>query len=617
MDNVENERPVRLLHKPSDAEFKRLKELLRHDTKGNLQNLAAPFLNLMKKYRFRYDCGNGSSIQPKQIGMFEVSKAQAKEAWVELLAIFFDEQNYTIIFDDMPKREIDLWREVLRNHFLIEKEVNDIMGKKYFNKTYWYYDAAELKEPLNHYFYVTNNKGGIDEDGFSRGRDNFIFVGSIRQHMLLKEFFPDLVNIKGLDALPEDGGLKVYNGESPVFSKLPVLASLYDSGVFPNGFAKLTGTTVKKMQKVVSLPDFFQTYPEAKQPPLSTALMANYYLFFRAGRGRKKLPSSPEGLVKEIVNNAYNANAFTLPVCLPYVKGIKKSLIRSANLEFVTTVALSLIKTHYEKGWLPLDSLTMKIRTFNTSADNNFLLVDIFHIDEMDMRNGFTDDSYIHPGNLIRQISEPFVKSLMFMLSTFGVVEIAYREPAEGDTSYYDGLQYVRLTELGKYVLGIINSYTPQLSDDNEPAFELDDKRLLIKVLRTDSPFVPLLKDFADSISPSLYRASYESFLKGCNDGDSVEQKVKMFRQYICNKQPAVWKQFFKEMTERINPFLKPDNKYTLLRLSPDDRELQRLILTEPSIRKYVLKAENYMILIKIDDIKPFANAMRKFGYLI
>lgn len=617
MNDMECERPVRLLHKPSDAELKRLKDLLRHETKPYLQEKATPFLNLMKKYRFRYNCGNGNSIMPKQIGIFEASKTHSKEAWVELLAIFYNEHNYTIIFEDMPKREVEVWREVLRNHFLIDKVVNKMMGKKCFTESRWYYDDNDLTEPLSHYFYSIYKKGDKEEGRISRSNSNFIFTGSLLQQMLLKEFFPDLININGLEALPNDSKLKIYNGENLIFSKLPVLASLYDSGVFPNDFAKLTGATVKKIQKVLSLPDFFQTYPDAKQPPLSTALMANYYLFFRAGKGRKGIPSSPEDLVKEIANDAYKANSFTLPVCLPYVKGIKKSLMRSSNFEFVITVALSIVKTHYEKGWLPLDSIIMKIRTFDTSADDRFMLITPFHIDDMELRNGYVNDCYIHLGNIIKQIAEPFVKSLMFMLSTFGVVEIAYREPADGDTSYYDGLQYVRLTELGKYVLGICKSYTPRLSDDNDPAFELDSQRLLIKVLRADTPFIPLLKDFAESITPSLYRVSYDSFLKGCTNATSVKQKVKLFRQYICSKQPAVWKQFFKEVEERINPFSSPDSQYTLMSLSPDDRELQRLVLTEPSIRKYVLKAENYMLLVKIDELKPFANALRKFGYLI
>lgn len=617
IENVECDKPIRLLHEPSSTELQVMKEMLSHDTKDNLQKVATPFLDLMKKYRFRYACKNGTYLTPQPIALFEKSKTQPKDAWVQLLALFYTEKNYTIIFDDMPKCEIDLWREVLRNHFLIDDDVNKIMGKKCFNNQYWYARAAKLKEPLNYFFYVTNQKGDLDEDEIFRDWKNFVYIGYSRTQMLLKEFFPDLVNIKGFETLPEDAKLKTYNGENLVFAKLPVLASLYDSGMMSKGFTKLTATMVKKAQKVLSLPDFFQTYPAPKQPPLSTALMANFYLFFRAGRGRKKIPTSPEELVKEIINDTYAFNDYTMPVCLPYIKGIKKSLIYSSSFDFVMMVALSLVKTHYQKGWLPLDSLIMKIRTFDQTSDERFLLIDPLYVSQMDMRNGFANDGYIHLGNLVKQISEPFVKSLMFMLSTFGIVEIAYREPTDDDTSYYDGLQYVRLTELGKYVFDITKSYVPQVAEDNEPAFSLDDQRLLIKVLKQDSPFMPLLADFAENITPSLLRVSYESFLHGCNSRRDVEQKINMFKQYICKKLPAVWKQFFDEVVARSNPFLAPDAQYTLMRLPPNNRELQHLILTEPSIRKYVLKGENYMLIVKVDEMKQLTNALRKFGYLV
>lgn len=239
----------------------------------------------------------------------------------------------------------------------------------------------------------------------------------------------------------------------------------------------------------------------------------------------------------------------------------------------------------------------------------------------MDLRNGFIEDGevfcYIHPGNIVRQLSEPFVKALLFCFSTLGMVELAYREPQAGDTSPYDGLQYVRLTELGKYVLEITDHYEPQFTNDEDPAFKLDEQRLLIKVLRNDSPFVQLLANFAACITPSLYSVSYESFLRDCSTYHDVEQKVKMFKQYICKNQPQVWKQFMADVTKRCNPFGVPKDNYVLLTLSPDDTDLQRLVLTVPSIRRYVLKAESYMLLVKEDDLDKLSAAMKKLGYLV
>ena len=133
----------------------------------------------------------------------------------------------------------------------------------------------------------------------------------------------------------------------------------------------------------------------------------------------------------------------------------------------------------------------------------------------MYISNSYDSDTCIEYSNIIEQLSEPFVKAMLFVLATFGIVEIAYREPQKGDKSYYDGLQYVRLTELGKYVLGISKDYTLNVTNDKGPAFELDDQRLLIKVADSKSPFIPMLKEFAVLVTPSLYRVDYDIFLMG------------------------------------------------------------------------------------------------------
>ena len=54
-----------------------------------------------------------------------------------------------------------------------------------------------------------------------------------------------------------------------------------------------------------------------------------------------------------------------------------------------------------------------------------------------------------------------------------------------------------------------------------------------------------------------------------------------------------------------------------LIEIPSDNIELQRLMLNEPSIRKYVLKVENYMMLVKADEEDKLKLAMKKFGYLI
>lgn len=618
-----HDRPVRYLHKPNLKETRLIASQLEQETKNTLQRKAEPFLALIRKYRFTFNEKGDPVEEPSIISMFRSSQNQLKSKWVDLLALFYNPQNYSLIFDELSKPQVDLWHEVLRHHYVISSDVNKIMGGNCFKRNYWSYND-HLIEPLCFYFSETRHKANVDKSGHYRDWDYFIYDKLSYRQELLKKFFPKLATISGNDSLPTDSNLKCYNNENIVFAKLPTLAMLYDSDQLPHVMNKQTASVVKKAQKALSLPDFFSTYPDSPQAPLSTSLLVNYYIFFRIYIKQEKLPTEPELLIKRIFNETFQTNSyndFTLSVLLPYIKGIKKNKLETYNYRYVINALLTLLHKHHKKNWLSVDQLIMGLRTSSEQNEEYFLLVSPYYIDDMDLRNGFIEDKkqnrYIHLGNLVCQLSEPFVKAVLFALSTLGIVEVAYRDPQDGDTSPYDGLQYVRLTSLGKYALGITDSYEPLFTNDDTPSFELDDQRLLIKILRKDSPFVQLLADFADGITPSLYSASYESFLRGCTTRFDVDRKVKMFSQYICKKQPQVWKQFLTDVLDRCNPFSIPKDEYLILTIPKDNTELQRLVLTSPAIRRYVTKAEGYLLLVKKSDWGKLTTAMKKQGYLI
>lgn len=616
--------PIRYLHKPTLKETKLIATQLEYETKVELQIQAEPFLALLRKYRFTFHAEGEPVEEPSIIRTFRSSQNQLKSRWVDLLSLFYNSHNFMLIIDELPKRLFNLWREVLRNHYVISSDVNKIMGANCFQKDRWGYDDTKLSKPLNSYFAQTRHKANVDKGGYYRDWDTFVYDKLSYRQELLKKFYPDLATISSCDRLPDGSNLKCYNNENIVLAKLPTLAMLYESNQLPHTINKQPASVVKKAQKALSLPDFFSNYPDRTQVPLSTSLLVNYYIFFREYTRQEALPIEPEQLIKRIFKETFQIkpyNEFTLPVLLPYLKGIKKSKLKSYNFRHVIKALLTLLGNHHDKNWLSVDQLIMGLRMEDEQNENSFLLLSTSEIDDMDLRNGFIEDKkqccYIHLGNLVHQLSEPFVKAVLFALSTLGMVEIAYREPQAGDTSPYDGLQYVRLTELGKYALEITDSYAPQFSGNDSPAFELDDQRLLIKILHEDSPFKPLLDDYADCITPTLYNVSYESFLRNCSTRFDVEHKVKIFNQYISKKQPQVWKDFMDDIAKRCNPFGIPNDNYMILTIPKDNTDLQRLVLTHPAIRRYVLKAENYMLLIKEDDYDKFSTALKKFGYLI
>ena len=203
------------------------------------------------------------------------------------------------------------------------------------------------------------------------------------------------------------------------------------------------------------------------------------------------------------------------------------------------------------------------------------------------------------------------------MLSAFGFVEIAYREqPAANATSYYDGLEYVRLTNLGLYALGIKRKYEHTAASDVK-YFELDTQRLIIKALTDANPYESLLGNMATQISKRMYKVDYETFLAGCEKQQEVNAKIDFFKRYVCDAPPANWLQFFESIKKRCKPMKAPQKKYALLQIPADDKELQRIILSDPVIRKYTLKAEGFILLVEITNKSKVEDALKKYGYLL
>lgn len=71
------------------------------------------------------------------------------------------------------------------------------------------------------------------------------------------------------------------------------------------------------------------------------------------------------------------------------------------------------------------------------------------------------------------------------------------------------------------------------------------------------------------------------------------------------------------DIKKRCKPMKAPKKKYSLLQIPTDDKELQHIILTDPTIRKYTLKAEGFILLVETNFKNKVVEALKKYGYLI
>lgn len=610
--------PVLEIYKPSRQDLKTASMQLYRFTKAELQELATPFLKIARRNNVVYK-GEVEKGTPIEIVTLLKSSQQAKDVWEKFMCIFFNRHNLPLMFRLKPESEMRLWRETLTRHFIHESEAEKILGAKCFKRKPSFYSySRELSDVLGGWFkYVRGYLQNPDVKYPSKEYGYYLCFSSLMYHLLFPAFFPEMANVKGFNELPVDAKLKTYTSEQTIFSKMPLVASLYETGKLSAGGSKLTAAAVKSAQKVVGFQDMFADCGvDKKYGNQCAALVMNIYRDYRDCMGRKKIPSAIEDQLKGMIDNAVQSAEMLLPVLLSHITGFKRAKLNMTGLFYVATMIKTLFKEHCSDGWLRVEELVMWLRTVEDGAESNFIILRPLDMEAMDLYNNFTC-RYIFLDSLVSDIAVPVVKGLLVMLAALGMVEVAYRDVAESDASFYDCVRFVRVTELGKYWLGLTDRYEPKLPEGKGPLFELDNERFIIKSVVADNPYEPILADFADRITPSLYRVSYESFLKGCNGLSDVERKIDSFRRFVCSEPSKEWTDLFDRLKRRCKPFLAPDSKYILFRIDAGDKDLQRLLLTDPEVRKLVLKAEGYMLLVKSDDADRLSKLLRKHGYLV
>lgn len=125
------------------------------------------------------------------------------------------------------------------------------------------------------------------------------------------------------------------------------------------------------------------------------------------------------------------------------------------------------------------------------------------------------------------------------------------------------------------------------------------------------------LDDFNSRYTGPIQRDN-DKDLNGCEKLQDINSKIDFFTEYISSQDlPDNWIQFFKDIKKRCKPMKAPKRKYSLLQIPTDDKELQHIILTDPTIRKFTLKAEGFILLVETNFKSKVVEALKKYGYLI
>lgn len=618
---IDNRQEVQI-NIPSEKELQRIEESIKNKNLGEIQQLVDPYLKFAKKHRCYALDLKGRKYYPAVTEKPFNGLKMLKKDWVAFFATLHHYSNFMIFYQEMSTAEKSLFNKVLTQHFVEEKDAELILGEKVTEKSEYYWTYTKVpKGKLKLWYEVVEfqSKPTNSRYGNYRPQGYYLVLKSSLYGDLLPVLFKEMQEIPVCEELPSNGNdtLTTYSGEEFIFTALPILESLFDSGQIEFGKSKVQVSAIKKAAKMLNMKEFFPNGDKTSSL-LAVTYLVNSYCLYYVTHAHKLIKRNPENLIKDILLSNNQQDSILIPLLLPHLKGFMKSYMREVRGRALIFNLIGTLMASEKQGWINIDQLCFATRTHNWQSESNYLLMDLFDFDRMLITNNYTQkDLYV--SDIIREMTIPFIKSYLFMMASMGFVEVAYKQVTpqdEGTTSYFDGLKYVRLTNLGKYAFELTTTYTRTKQADIQ-YFEADSDDLIIKSLVDNNPYESILANMAEHISKKMYKVNFDSFLEDCNTQKDIENKINLFKNYICQKPPVIWNKFFETLLARCSPMQKPKKKYLLMQLPSQNKDLQRIVLSDPDIRKYTLKAENYHILVEQDNYKKVCDVLKKYGYLM
>lgn len=615
--DMSDKRPEKIIYAPEGIENEQIVSSLMHGYDlSKLQEAAYEVRENFKKYKLVALDKDGKKYEPAPIALMFSNKKKLKKDYAAYLAIMKHTNNFSLYYEEWSKPVKELFKQTAANHYILHTDATMILGEPSIKESRYFWDDPEINQKLDNWYGTIEAKAPITNKNTYEHSNYYLELADNSYYVLtLPSLFPELMNIEKCEELPDAEAYKTYSGENTIFTVVPIMSSLFDSGQLNLGRNKLPASEVKKTSKLLKLPEFF-TDDNKYFSNICASFVLNFYTIYRMDLYNNDMTETQD-LLKDLFKNLNEMQEYLMPILLPHITGLRKNLFNYCSCGYLINILQSVLKKFHKEEWLPIDKLLFHCRVSPQKTESQFLLFYCSDLFKAKFCNDY-DGKEIYCDDIIQELTYPYLKAALFMMAAFGFVEIAYKEkPDEGATSYYDTLAYVRLTNLGLYALDIKRKYV-RTKEAEIHYFELDTEHLIIKSLVDNNPYESLLSNMSTAISKKMYKVSYESFLNGCEKLQDINSKIDFFKEYISSQDlPDNWIQFFKDIKKRCKPMKAPKKKYSLLQIPTDDKELQHIILTEPTIRKYTLKAEGFILLVETNYKSKVVEALKKYGYLI
>ena len=210
--------------------------------------------------------------------------------------------------------------------------------------------------------------------------------------------------------------------------------------------------------------------------------------------------------------------------------------------------------------------------------------------------------------------------------ATLGIIDIAYTHPKSarrdfspiddladiGYLSRYDGLQYIRLTQLGEYCFGIVDSYKPRVFEVQCVLTVYPDRR----VEWSDGDFTAgeraLLEKYSTSVSNRVWRIDGEKTVLALESGGSIDELRTFLARRDPQPLPETVEGSFRNLEYRAKALVDRGSARVIECV---DVETAQLLSSDVATEKICKRFGERSLLVKEKSIERFRQSVRKLGY--
>lgn len=533
---------------------------------------------------------------------------------------YLNKQLFTAFKFSLSNEVKKLLNELVWEEKMTQEEIERKLNIKVYNtskSTYSGYEQISIKEEFKFFRHINANRYST----LKKPAYTFYLEPSVRRIIAIYYDAPSNSTINPIQELPPIA--YVYDkGEIDIMLELPRLMAYAQQGnIRVSAKGKPAASTLSKMQRKLNLSEF---YPNKKVKALGlmrTNLLAG--LITSIGKG---MSTADAGTFIKTLIQSYYANGYTVVhKLLTYLKGT--GYVDDYYTENVAPHFVHLLTELPENNWVSVDNIlkylkfTFKdIRPVKEYVARNKLFYEYEAVVKYE-RYAYTESKhYIDNARYDRAITIPTLKGTLFLFAAFGLLDLAYEEvdgAIMGETcdSPFDGLQYIRLTDLGAYVAGKRIRYDAP-SEISHSTIELSKDSLTIISDKDDPTAAVVLEPYTEKVTPNRFRTDFAIFLKGIANKKELADKIKLFKQSVTEELPPNWQSFFTQLNQKIDP-LEAISTMTVFKIPDDNPELIKLIARDAKLKNICHKAEGYHILVPKKKLSKFKARLQEFGYLM